>query len=123
MNEVYNKITKCLDVIKSKADFKPTVALVLGSGLGAYADTINVKATIPYTEIRAFGAMGADVVGMSTACEAVAAVHMSMKACGISCVSNLAAGLSPIPLTHEEVQETADKAAAMTTTKFFIPSS
>ena len=260
MNEVYNKITKCLDVIKSKTDFKPKVALVLGSGLGAYADGIKIEATIAYTEIegfpvstvpghhgrfifgyagdvpvvimqgrvhyyegydmsdvvlpirlmkllgaqtlfltnavgginrnfeagdfmlitdhiqygapspligmnidelgtrfpdmsevyskklrekiksaarelkiglhegvylqasgpnfetpaeiRAFASMGADVVGMSTACEAVAAVHMGMKVCGISCISNLASGISLVPLTHEEVQETADKAAA-----------
>ena len=51
------------------------------------------------------------MVGMSTACEAVAANHMGMKVCGISCVSNLAAGISPTPLTHDEVQEMADKSA------------
>jgi purine-nucleoside phosphorylase len=62
-------------------------------------------------EIRACAALGADVVGMSTACEAVAANHMGMKVCGISCVANLAAGISKTPLTHDEVQEMADKAA------------
>lgn len=62
-------------------------------------------------EIRAFDALGADVVGMSTACEAIAANHMGINVCGISCVSNLAAGISETPLTHEEVQEMADKAA------------
>ena len=62
-------------------------------------------------EIRMCAAMGADVVGMSTACEAVAANHMGMSVCGISCVSNLAAGISKTPLTHDEVQEMADKAA------------
>ena len=62
-------------------------------------------------EIRMGAAMGVDVVGMSTACEAVAANHMGMKVCGISCVANLAAGISPTPLTHEEVQEMADKSA------------
>ena len=62
-------------------------------------------------EIRAFGALGADVVGMSTACEAVAANHMGMKICGISCISNLAAGISKTALTHDEVQEAADIAA------------
>ena len=62
-------------------------------------------------EIRMGAAMGVDVVGMSTACEAVAANHMGMKICGISCVANLAAGISKTPLTHEEVQEMADKSA------------
>ena len=62
-------------------------------------------------EIRMAAAMGVDVVGMSTACEAVAANHMGMKICGVSCVANLAAGISPTPLTHEEVQEMADKSA------------
>jgi purine-nucleoside phosphorylase len=259
MNEVYGKLTSCLRQIRTKTSFKPKVALVLGSGLGGYADEIDIGSTIPYAdiegfpvstvpghqgrfvfghvkyvpvaimqgrvhyyegydisdvvlpirllglmgaevlfltnavgsinkdfaagdfmlirdhimlgapspligpniealgtrfpdmsevydkslcdkinasamklnvklhegvylqasgpnfetpaEIRAFGALGADVVGMSTACEAVAAKHMGMKVCGISCISNLAAGLSKTPLTHEEVQETADKAA------------
>jgi len=259
MSEIYSKLTKCLDIVRSKTGFTPEIALVLGSGLGGYASEISVEAIIPYgdiegfpvstvpghqgrfvfgyvqdapvvimqgrvhyyegyamnevvlpvrlmglmgarilfltnavgginlsftagdfmlirdhilfgvpsplighnadelgtrfpdmsevydrglrglikaaaddlgiklhegvylqasgpqfetpAEISAFGALGADVVGMSTACEAVAAKHMGMKVCGISCVSNLAAGLSPSPLTHEEVQETADMAA------------
>ena len=50
---------------------------------------------------------------MSTACEAIAAKHMGMKICGISCISNLAAGMSDQPLSHEEVQETADKVAPL----------
>ena len=259
MNKVYEKLEKCLSIVRAKTDFTPKVALVLGSGLGGYASEIEVKETIDYKEIEGFpvstvpghqgrfvfglakgvpvvimqgrvhyyegypmtdvvlpirlmgllgaevlfltnavgginpsfaagdfmlikdhilysvpspligenieqlgtrfpdmssvykedlrnkikaaadaqsiklhegvyiqfsgpsfespaeirmcAAMGADVVGMSTACEAVAANHMGMKVCGISCVSNLAAGISKTPLTHEEVQEMADLAA------------
>lgn len=62
-------------------------------------------------EINMCRVLGADAVGMSTACEAIAANHMGMKICGISCISNLAAGISPTPLTHAEIQETADKVA------------
>jgi len=259
VNEIYNKLANCLNIVRTKTDFKPKVALVLGSGLGGYAEEIDTKTSVGYSdiegfpvstvpghhgrfvfghvrdvpvvimqgrvhyyegyhisdvvlpvrlmrllgaetvfltnavgainrsftagdfmlisdhvlhgvpspligpnidelgtrfpdmsevyskelrerikeaaisldirlqegvylqasgpnfetpaEIRAFGALGADVVGMSTACEAVAANHMGMKVCGISCISNLAAGISKTPLTHEEVQEMADKAA------------
>jgi len=259
MNLIYEKLLKCRDVVRSKTDFVPKVALVLGSGLGGYADEIDVKATVNYSEIEGFpvstvpghqgrfvfgnvgdvpvvvmqgrvhyyegypmtdvvlpirlmgllgakvlfltnacggvnpsfaagdfmlindsilfnvpnpligenieelgtrfpdmseiykkdlrekiksaakamnvklqegvymqftgpsfetpadirfsATAGADVVGMSTACEAIAANHMGLKVCGISCVSNLAAGISKTPLTHDEVQEMADKSA------------
>lgn len=66
-------------------------------------------------EIRMLHAMGSDAVGMSTAVEAVAANHCGLRVCGVSCVSNKAAGLSPVPLTHEEVQEAADRAAPLFT--------
>ena len=261
MNEVYEKLVKCYESVKAKIDFTPEVALILGSGLGDYADQIDVVATLDYKEIEGFpvstvplhkgrfvfgyvedvpvvimqgrvhyyegypmtdvvlptrlmkmmgakvlfltnasggikqdfhagdfmlikdhiscfvpspllGAnieelgtrfpdmshvydedlqqiakkaacdlginlkegvyvqltgpayetpaeinmcrvMGADAVGMSTACEAQAAKHMGMKVVGISCISNLAAGISPKPLTHAEITETADAVAPM----------
>lgn len=66
-------------------------------------------------EIRALGVMGTDAVGMSTAVEAIAANHCGMRVVGVSCVSNKAAGLSPTPLSHKEVQEAADKCAPLFT--------
>ena len=261
MNEVYEKLLRCYDSVKEKITFEPKVALVLGSGLGDYADSIRVEAELPYGEIEGFPvstvpghdgkfifgyvgevpvvcmkgrvhyyegypisdvvlptrlmylmgarvlfltnasggvnpdykagdlmlmtdhiacfvpnplmgenapelgvrfpdmseiydndlrqiikdcaqkeniplqegvylqltgpsyespaevrmlkALGADAVGMSTAVEAIAANHLGMKICGISCVCNPAAGLSPQPLTHEEVQEAANKTAPL----------
>ena len=259
MNPVYGKLLKCFECFKSKIDFEPQVALILGSGLGDYADDIRVVDTLDYHEIEGFpvstvpghkgrfifgyvgdvpvvcmqgrvhyyegypmsdvvlptrlmkmmgakvlfltnaaggvqqgmhpgdfmlitgqistfipspliGAnidelgprfpdmsqiydedlqqlvrkasvqlnipikegtyvqftgpqfetpqeigmcrtIGGDAAGMSTACEAIAANHMGMKIVGISCISNLAAGISPVPLCHAEVQETADRVA------------
>lgn len=257
MNEVYEKLKGCLESVRSKTDFKPEAALILGSGLGDYADEIEIAQAIDYTEIKGFptstvaghkgrfvfghvqgvpvvimqgrvhyyegypmsdvvlptrlmGLMGArkliltnaaggvnlgyepgcfmmltdhitmgipspligpnieelgprfpdmsevysrrmqgiireeakklniplhegvyvqltgpayetpaeircvrawggDAVGMSTACEAAAARHMGLEICGISCITNMATGVSDRPLDHKEVQETADR--------------
>ncbi|MDD3252655.1 MAG: purine-nucleoside phosphorylase [Lachnospiraceae bacterium] len=64
-------------------------------------------------EVKMCRILGGDAVGMSTACEAVAANHMGMKVCGISCISNLGCGMSDQPLSHEEVKETADRVAPL----------
>ncbi|MBQ6041936.1 MAG: purine-nucleoside phosphorylase [Oscillospiraceae bacterium] len=77
---------------------------------GVYVQTAGPAYESP-AEIRMFRLLGADAVGMSTAIEAIAARHCGMEICGISCISNLAAGISPHPLTHEEVKEAGDKAA------------
>lgn len=60
-------------------------------------------------EIRMLRTLGADAVGMSTAVENICANHVGLKVIGVSCISNLAAGISKVPLTHAEVQDTADK--------------
>ena len=60
-------------------------------------------------EIRMFRTLGADAVGMSTVCEAIAARHMGLRVCAISCITNMACCILPQPLSHEEVQQTADR--------------
>ena len=60
-------------------------------------------------EIRAFRVLGADAVGMSTVPEAIVARHMGLEVLGISCISNMAAGILPQPLTEEEVIETTGR--------------
>ena len=77
---------------------------------GVYAQLTGPSFESP-AEIRMLKTLGADAVGMSTVVEAIAANHMGMKVCGISCISNLAAGMNVRPLTHAEVQEAANAAA------------
>lgn len=77
---------------------------------GIYAQLTGPSFESP-AEIQLLSKLGVDAVGMSTVVEAIAANHMGMKICGISCVCNLAAGISPNPLTHDEVQEAARVAA------------
>ena len=62
-------------------------------------------------EIRMCRALGADAVGMSTIPEVIVANHMGIRVLGISCITNMAAGVLPGKLTHEEVMQTAEKSA------------
>lgn len=82
----------------------------MGIGLqeGVYVQFTGPAYETP-AEIRMCRSWGGDAVGMSTACEAVAARHMGMEVCGISCITNLAAGMTSGQLDHTEVQETADR--------------
>ncbi len=66
-------------------------------------------------EIRLYRQLGADAVGMSTVPEAIAARHQKMRVLGISCITNLAAGMSDEPINHEEVMETGAKVAEVFT--------
>ena len=79
---------------------------------GTYLQLTGPNFESPH-EVKMCRILGADAVGMSTACEAVAANHMGMRICGISCISNLACGMTEQPLSHQEVQEAADRVAPL----------
>ena len=103
MSEIYSKR---LNLIIRKIAVNADIPLKEG----VYVQTAGPAYESP-AEIRMFRLLGADAVGMSTAIEAIAARHCGMEICGVSCISNLAAGISPLPLTHEEVKEAGDHAA------------
>ena len=103
MSEVYDKGLR--EIIKQAAR-----NVKVSSQSGVYMQFTGPSYETP-AEIRMCRALGADAAGMSTACEAMAARHMGLKVCGISCITNMAAGMSNQPLNHKEVQETADRVA------------
>ena len=107
MSEVYNKDLQ--DIIRQTAQDN---GIKLQEGV--YYQLTGPSFESP-AEIRLLAGLGVSAVGMSTVNEAIAANHMGMKICGVSCISNLAAGISDVPLCHEEVQEAADKAAPLFT--------
>jgi purine-nucleoside phosphorylase len=79
---------------------------------GVYLSVLGPSFETP-AEIRAFATMGADLVGMSTVQETIAARHMGIEVLGISCVTNMAAGIQKEPLSHEEVMETGKAVEAL----------
>lgn len=105
MSQIYNK--ELCQIIRDSAK-------KLGIKLqeGTYIQLTGPNFETP-KEVKMCRILGADAVGMSTACEAIAANHMGMKICGISCISNLGCGMTNQPLSHEEVKETADRVAPL----------
>lgn len=101
MSEVYSR--RLQDVIR-KCATECNIALQEGIYIQFTGPNYETPA-----EVRLAQRLGADAIGMSTACEAMAAHHMGMEVCGISCITNMAAGISTEPLNHKEVQETADR--------------
>ena len=105
MSDIYNKELRA--VVRNTAE-------ELGIKLqeGVYIQLTGPNFESP-SEVKMCRLLGADAIGMSTACEAIAANHAGMKVVGISCVANLGCGLTDTPLTHKEVIEAADKAAPL----------
>ena len=103
MSEVYSR--RMREIVKEKAD-------KLGIKLreGVYVQLTGPQYETP-AEVRMCKILGGDAVGMSTACEGIAANHMGMKVCGISCISNMGSGMTENPLSQQEVEEMADRAA------------
>ena len=103
MSEVYNK--NLCERIRLAAK---NVGVNLKEGV--YLQLTGPSFETP-AEIRMVRTLGADAVGMSTAVEAIAGHHAGMKVCGISCISNLACGMTDQPLSHTEVNEITDRVA------------
>ena len=98
MSEVYSRELQELVVEESRA-------LGITTRRGIYAALPGPSYETP-AEIHMLRAAGADAVGMSTVPEAIVARHMGMNVLGISCITNMAAGISEHPINHEEVMET-----------------
>lgn len=97
LSEAYSKA--CLQVLEEAAR-----ELDIPTCKGVYAGLLGPTYETP-AEIRMYRALGADAVGMSTVPESIAANHLGVQVAGLSCITNLAAGLSPQKLTHQEVIE------------------
>jgi purine-nucleoside phosphorylase len=95
---------------KSYRELAREEAAKLGMTLheGVYAALLGPSYETP-AEIKYLRAIGADLVGMSTAFEVIAARHMGIKVLAISCVTNMAAGIVDQPLSHREVMETGER--------------
>ena len=105
MSEIYRK--DLCEIIRGAA-----ADLQIPLQEGTYIQLSGPNFETPH-EVKMCRILGGDAVGMSTACEAIAANHMGMKVCGISCISNLGCGMTDQPLSEEEVKETADRVAPL----------
>jgi purine-nucleoside phosphorylase len=101
-------MTRAYDKTYRKAAKEEAAKLGLSLEDGVYAGLLGPSYETP-AEIRYLRTMGADLVGMSTVAEVLAARHMGIKVLAISCVTNMAAGILDQVLSHQEVMETGEK--------------
>jgi purine-nucleoside phosphorylase len=104
MTEVYSRRLRALADATAQ-DIK--LAVTHGIYIAVHGPSYETPA-----EIRAFRTLGADAVGMSTVPEAIVARQMNMEVLGISCITNMAAGVLPAPLNHDDVMETTRRVRA-----------
>ena len=102
-------MTTTYDPALAKATLAAATQLGVKLYEGVYAGLLGPSYETP-AEIRMLRTLGADAVGMSTVPEAIALRHMRVPVTGISCITNLAAGISPHELSHAEVEEAANQA-------------
>ncbi len=95
LTEAYSKA--CVEILRQSAR-----GLEMPIQSGVYAGLLGPTYETP-AEVRMLRTLGADSVGMSTVPETIAANHLGVRVTGMSCITNLAAGLSPVKLTHQEV--------------------
>jgi len=104
MSDVYSRrLRRCADEAAGEGG--------MAMAHGIYAAVLGPSYETP-AEIRYLRMIGADAVGMSTVPEAIAARHMGLEVLGVSCITNMAAGVLPQPLDHREVMETARRVRA-----------
>ena len=102
MSEAYNhKLNSLL--------FESAKEMNINLKAGVYAGLLGPSYETP-AEIKMLGILGADLVGMSTVLESIAANHAGLQVCGISCITNLAAGISKEKLNHDDVKDVANMA-------------
>lgn len=105
MSEVYSKRLRSLVQAVAAEESIPLRE-------GVYVQLTGPNYETP-AEVRLCRQLGGDAVGMSTACEAIAARHMGLEICGVSLITNLGCGLSAVPLSHAEVTAAGDRAAPL----------
>lgn len=101
MSEAYNREdTRIFEMVAERIGVELQKGVYVGLGGPSYETP---------AEIRMLRTLGADAVGMSTVPEVIVANQMGIRVSGVSCITNMAAGISPVKLTHQEVMETAER--------------
>ena len=108
MGDRFPDMTEAYDRKLCEAARRAAIDVGVALREGVYQANLGPTYETP-AEIRMARALGADAVGMSTVPEVIALRHMRVRTAAISCITNLAAGISTTPLDHKEVEETAQR--------------